>query len=426
LKLFLCEYLSLFFRFSFIFILFLGVEESRSEISVQKDESSYLPLKVFAQSLNLVEEHYPKKKERKDLVHGAIRGMLFEIDPYSHLLTPKEVQDFYQHSQKMIEGFGISLAFKNNQVVVTSVFKNSNAAKRGVQVGDFITDINNKSVEKMSYDEVVHRIKKSDSLKFKVIRSQNQSFSFSLAKGSFQVPSLAVQKINDQFLYVRVLSFKENTYKALKQALDVQRKTKSEIYSKFNRGILLDLRQNSGGMVDQALLIADLFISEGLLISIQGKQTSQKFYAKSLGTLKQAPLVVLIDEYSASASEILASSLKENERAFIVGKKSFGKGSIQTLFDLENGYALKLTVSEYFSPQGNSIEKKGVEPHLVLNSQTSLTEEEILKIDHFKYNFFSKPPSFKPIGPIRTQWKKLVEKDVLLEKSFKVLQQLTL
>lgn len=134
-----------------------------------------------------------------------------------------------------------------------------------------------------------------------------------------------MQKINDQFLYVRVLSFKENTYKALKQALDVQRKTKSEIYSKFNRGILLDLRQNSGGMVDQALLIADLFISEGLLISIQGKQTSQKFYAKSLGTLKQAPLVVLIDEYSASASEILASSLKENERAFIVGKKVLEK-----------------------------------------------------------------------------------------------------
>ena len=414
-------------RFFLFLFFFLGATESLTEIEVQKKESAYGPLKTFAQSLNLIEENHPQKQDRQKLIEGAIRGMLFDVDPYADLMNPEKTQNFYKQNQKVAQGFGFSISFKDQKIIVTSVFKGSSAHKNKMQVGDRLTHIQGQSVESLSYDEVLRRIQKNPSLKLRVSRSKEPMISLTLSRGKFQVPSLFKQKINDHFLYVRIFSFKESSYKDFKKVLRIQRKGKNHLQSRFKGGILLDLRQNSGGMVDQALLMADLFISEGLLISTKGQQNPQKFYAKSLGTLQKTPLVILIDEYTASASEILTSALKENEYAFVVGNKSFGKGSIQSFFNLDNGYTLKLTVSEYFSPLGNVIEKKGIEPHLYLGSQDAFTEEEIHKINYFKYNFFSQNLlSLEPVQKLEEGWQSLVEQDPLLEKSFEVLQRLTL
>ena len=342
-----------------------------------QENSRYKPLKTFVQSLNLIEENHPQTVKRSKIIDGAIQGMLFELDPYSSLLNYQETQDFNQQNSNSRDSIGISVAFNpKKELIVLSVIPQSEAFKKGVQPGDQITHIQKQSILNQSFESIRSYLtnKKNKSIKLKIKRKKiSQPLIFDIPLSRIKAPSVRGQKINDYFFYVQIFSFKKTTFQEFKDILRVQPCFLKKLYplcSKVQQGLLLDLRQNPGGIVDQSLMIADLFLSQGVLTTIKGrkKEYTQTFNAKKIGTLKHFPVVVLIDQYSASASEILASALKENHRALVVGEKSFGKGAVQNLFPIDKEYTLKLTVSYYHTPQGHRIEQIGLSPHINLKT----------------------------------------------------------
>lgn len=359
-----------------IFIFFLSfhflVYAKENKIS----ENPYFQLKVFAESLNLIEKHYPEKKRRDQLIPGAIRGMLFELDPYSHFMNPKQAHSFEKQHKSFSGGIGIEVAFQNKQAMITSVYKNSPAEKKGLKAGDIITHVNNESIKNLSFDSATQKMrgKIGDTIILTIWRKKSP-LHFSIQLDQFQIPSIEGKIIEDQFFYIQISSFRESTFREMKKILQVKKCRKipqNPFCLILKNGLIIDLRGNSGGLIDQALLTADLFISKGKLASIKGKNTNQIFNAKPIGSINDIPIIILIDQYSASASEILTSALKDNNRALVAGRKSFGKGSIQSIFELEDGSNLKLTVSHYYTPKGNRIEKRGVLPDIVLNPENKL------------------------------------------------------
>jgi len=376
------------------------------------NEDPYAPLKTFAESLHLIEKHYPKIVKRDQLIFGAVKGMLFELDPYSHFMTRKEAEAF--QSQSHYGGLGIEVLFQEQKIIITSVFENSPAFKAGLQVGDILTHIKGQSVEKLSFDSATQKIRgqTGEKISLQILRAgQKKKFTITLER--IRIPSVIGMKVSKNFFYVRILSFRDSTFKDLKKFL------KKEFQNQDDpKGLLIDIRQNAGGIVDQALLSADLFISEGILAVIQSRNPEQNktFHAKQTGTLPSAfPMVVLMDRYSASASEIFASTLQDNGRAVLVGEKSFGKGSIQSVFDIEPHSALKLTVAHYYSPQGRVIEQKGIQPDikLPLKNYRSI-------IGKFKKRFQSVPKDSQK----NPKWISM-EKDSWMNEAFTVLSELS-
>ena len=395
----------------YLLILF-SVQKSFCETS---NEDPYTPLKTFAESLHLIEKHYPKKVKRDQLISGAIKGMLFELDPYSHFMTKEEAKIFQQQSKSLYGGLGIEVAFQKQKIIVTSVFENSPAFKAGIQAGDILTHAKGESLEKLSFDTAVQKIrgKIGEKISLQVLR-KGQKKNFSLTFERIRIPSILGMEISKNFFYVRILSFRDSTFKDLKKFL----KKNQFQNQKSPKGLLIDIRQNAGGIVDQALLSADLFISEGILTVIRSRDSGQNktFQAKEPGTLPSTfSLVVLMDRYSASASEIFASALQDNNRAVLVGEKSFGKGSIQSVFDVEPHGTLKLTVARYYSPKGRVIEQKGIQPDINIP----------LKGDHsvikkFKKKFHSVPTNNQK----DPKWISM-EKDSQLKDAFRILSELS-
>ena len=376
------------------------------------EEDPYTPLKTFAESLHLIEKHYPQKTKRSQLVSGAVKGMLFELDPYSHFMTREEFKAFQKQNKSHYGGLGIEIAFQNQKIFVTSVFENSPAFKKGIQAGDILTHVKGASVERLSFDTAVQKIrgKIGDKISLQVLRKGRKK-TFSLMFEHIRVPSVRGMKISDHFFYIRILSFRDSTFKDLKKILKQE-------FQKQEKGLLIDIRQNAGGLVDQALLSADLFISSGILTSIQSRDPKKNkiFQAKSLGTLSlKFPIVVLMDQFSASASEIFASALQDHKRAVLFGENSFGKGSIQSVFDIESYGVLKLTVAHYYSPKGRAIEKKGLQPDI----------KQPFKKNHPVFEKFKK--KFHPIlanSSKTSEWIEM-EKDLQLKNAFKVLSVLS-
>ena len=418
------------FKFLFFYILVL------SFWALAQNSSKYKPLKTFAQSLNLIEENHPQNVERSKIIDGAIQGMLFELDPYSSLLTHGESQYFNQQSLSSHMGIGITLAFnKNKQLIVLSVIKGSEAFKKKILPGDQIIRIQKKSIRKQSFESIRRQItnKKNQFIRLTIRRKGSpQPLEFNLPFSRIYTPSVLGQKINNDFFYTRILSFKDTTFQDFKKLLRVQPcflQKPAPVCSRIQKGLILDLRQNAGGIVDQSLMISDLFLSKGVMAIIKGKKEeyNQIFHAKKLGTLKDFSMVVLIDDYSASASEVLASALKENHRALLIGQKSFGKGALQSLFPLDKEYVLKLTVAYYYTPQGNKIENIGLSPHMSLNmlqDKTILSQFKNRFHLQFKNTQIKKDKNRKGIFKKDPQWVRKERDDPLLKEATSLLFQL--
>ena len=413
---------------------------------------SYLPLQIFAKSLNLIEQNYPENVDREKLISNAIQGMLLELDPYSYLMSPSQIQSFNRYNQNHFGGMGIEVAFKNKHIMVTSVLPHSGALDQGVKLGDIITHVNGEEIKHLPFDLATQKMKGKigTTIKISVKRlHQAKPIHFNIPLRKIKIPSITSQWIADGLFYARISAFKESTFREFKAMLLrphrrlFKKKCKignHRLCSEVNRGLLLDLRQNSGGVVNQALLIADLLIDKGILITTKGKidDYNQVFNAKDIGTFAPIPIVVLIDSYSASASEILAVSLKENNRALLVGETSFGKGSIQSIFPLDKGYALKLTVSHYYTPKNNFIEGVGVRPSITLKPKTKfrLLKEHQETIQQFQTQFNkqyhsanwlkSQPMQQKKSITFSKLWNKRIQTDLPLQAASMILQQLAL
>lgn len=341
----------------------------------------YEDLQLFSKVLNLVQQYYVEEVDTKKLIYGGVKGMLRELDPHTNFLPPAIFTEFESESSGQFGGLGIEITVRDGILTVISPIEDTPAWKAGIKAGDKVVEINGEPTKGLSLAEAAQKMRGSMGSKIKlgIYRTGfERPKQFVVERGTVKIKSVKYTDLQDGYGYFKLTSFIETSSTDMQKAL----KTHMDKY-KGMKGMILDLRRNPGGLLEQAVQISDMFLESGVIVSTIGRNKKDKevIYAKRAGTLPSFPLVVLIDEYSASASEILAGALKDNHRALIMGTKSFGKGSVQSVVKLGDGSALKLTVARYYTPSGRSIQAEGIEPDVVVDEMNS---EEWQKLNQSK------------------------------------------
>jgi carboxyl-terminal processing protease len=330
-------------------------------------EERYQELQLFAKVLNLVQQYYVEEVDTKKLIYGGIKGMLRELDPHTNFLPPDIYKEFETETSGEFGGIGIEITVQNSVLTVISPIEDTPAYKAGIKAGDRIVEIDGESTKGFSLVEAAQRMKGKKGMKIKlgIFRDGfDQPKDFVIERGTVKIKSVKFTDLDEGYGYVRVTSFIENTASDLDKALKAhEKRSKGGV-----KGIIVDMRRNPGGLLDQAIQIADLFLESGTIVSTMGRNQKEKevVYAKKAGTMSNFPMLVLVDEYSASASEIVAGALQDNKRALVMGHRTFGKGSVQSVVKLGDGSGLKLTVGRYYTPSGKSIQAYGIVPDIEL------------------------------------------------------------
>lgn len=328
-------------------------------------EDRYAELQIFSKILSLTQQYYVEEVDTKKLITGAIKGMLRELDPHTSYMPPDVYKDFESETAGEFGGIGIEISIQNGVLTIISPIEDTPAWKAGIKPGDKVVAIDGKSTKGYSLVEASSALKGKDGAKIilSIIRENlDKPIDISITRGKVKIKSVKATALDDGVLYVRITSFIENTSTDLERAItDFKKKENGNI-----EGILIDLRRNPGGLLEQAIKVSDLFLKEGVIVSTIGRDPKNKevSMASKRAPFPDVPVVVLINEYSASASEIVAGALQDNKRGVIVGQRSFGKGSVQSAIKLHDGSALKLTVARYYTPSGISIQSEGIKPDI--------------------------------------------------------------
>ena len=329
----------------------------------------YRALDVFADVLAYIENGYVEEVKEKDLVYGAIEGMVGRLDPHSQFMRPEVFRSLKEETSGEFDGVGLELATKDDQLVVVSPIADAPAERAGIQPGDRILRIDGAPTRDLPLAEAIRRMKGPPGSKvaLEVMRDGFASpQTLTLVRDRVRTQSVewrVVDAARGQVL-VKVKTFQDRTDAALKKALDAARaQLKGEI-----QGLVLDLRNNPGGLLEQGVRVADRFLREGVIVSTEGRARRnvevERAHAKD--TEPPYPMVVLVNRGTASASEIVAGALQDHRRALVLGTQTFGKGSVQSVIDLEDGSGLKLTVARYFTPKHRSIQELGITPDVVV------------------------------------------------------------
>ncbi len=334
----------------------------------KKADAEYYELyKVFADTLYQVEQNYVSEVNRRELMEAAIRGLLDKLDPYSNYINPDEMSRFKTNVESQFGGIGIQITMDGNQLKVLSPLVGSPAYRAGMQAGDAIVEIEGKTTQGISIDEAVRRLKGEAGTKVALTVTRDRGRvrqALSLEREIIHLETvMGDRRKNDDnwdFMLdaekkiglIRITAFSRDTAEEVERAL-------KDLKSQQMRGLVIDLRFNPGGLLKSATDISDLFISEGLIVSTKGRNSvPREVNARKAGTFEGFPIAVLVNRYSASASEIVSACLQDHKRAIVVGERTWGKGSVQNVIDLENGKsALKLTTASYWRPSGKNIHK---------------------------------------------------------------------
>lgn len=336
-------------------------------------------LKLFAQALALIEAQYPEPKTTKDLVYGAIQGAMGTLDPHSSFMTPEEFRELQIETKGKFSGIGIEITMKDRILTVVSPIEGTPAYLAGIRAGDQILKINGTSSKNITLMEAVKLIRgpKGSKITLTINREGfSQPKDFVIAREIIPIHSVKARILDNGIGYIRVTNFQDSTDPDLQAFL---RKMRQRLVP--FKGLILDLRNDPGGLLEQAVRVADEFLKSGLIVYTEGRSRHQnmRFYAQPGSDAKvlNIPMVVLINEGSASASEIVAGALKDLKRALILGTKSFGKGSVQTIIPLEDGSALRLTTALYYTPSGITINEKGIIPDVVVEDKPPPTDKSL-------------------------------------------------
>lgn len=331
-------------------------------------EDTYEGLKIFSEVIDLVQKNYVDEVEPKKLIEDAIQGMVGSLDPHSSLLTPDAFKELQIDTQGEFTGIGIHVTMRDNLVTVISPIEGTPAYNAGIKAGDKIVKVDGTPAEDLR--DAVKRMRgpKGTKVTISVIREgEPKPLDFDLVRDVIPIYSVKSISLQPGYGYVWVTHFRENTYDDLVSALEQLESADTPL-----KGLILDLRDNPGGVLDQAIRISDLFLEKGVIMTSRGrlKRHTRTYVAHSDDAKpRRYPMVVLINGGSASASEIVAGALQDQKRALILGTTSFGKGSVQSIENLRDGYALKLTIARYYTPSGRSIQAKGVEPDIVVRHE---------------------------------------------------------
>jgi carboxyl-terminal processing protease len=353
-----------FLRIGFVAIIFLAVLSLKIQIgSLALAEDRYSDLQVFSKVLNLIQQYYVEEVDVKKLIQGSIKGMLRELDPHSSYMGKEVFKEFESETSGNFAGIGIEISIQKGVLTVISPIEDTPAWKAGVKSGDRIIAINGESTKGYSLADASQKMRgdKGTPVTLKIVREgEEMPFDIVITRGNVKVASVKYTDFEDGYAYIKLTSFIEQTGKDLEKILQ---KHKDASKGKIS-GIVLDLRKNPGGLLDQAIDISSLFLKEGTIVSTVGRNSKDREVAKvkKPGAYVEFPLIVLVDRYSASASEILSGALRDNKRALIMGERTFGKGSVQSVIRLGDGGGLKLTVARYFTPNGISIQAEGITP----------------------------------------------------------------
>jgi carboxyl-terminal processing protease len=328
----------------------------------------YESLEAFTNILAIVKKNYVEDVETKNLVGGAINGMLSSLDPHSAYLTPELYKELQMDTQGRFGGLGIEITIRGGILTVVSPIEDTPAAKAGVKPGDQIFKIEDEFTKDMTLVDAVKKMRGPKGTKITIsIKREGvpELINFTLMRDTIRVQSVRSRNLEEGYGYIRLAQFQERSDRDLQRALEKMAAEKAGI-----KGVVLDLRNNPGGLLTQAVRIADLFLDSGMIVYTEGRIESQKqkYFAQKEGSWLDFPMVVLVNGGSASASEIVAGALQDHKRAVVLGTKTFGKGSVQTILPLDDSSALRLTTARYFTPKGRSIQAAGIVPDIIVES----------------------------------------------------------
>ncbi len=351
----------------------LGTSKA-DDISKLDDEYTYF--RLFADVIKIVKENYVEEPETKKLIYGALNGMLHALDPFSAFFDPEQYSEFKTETEGSFGGVGIEIGMEKGRPIVISPIEGTPAFRAGVRPGDIIIEIDGEDTFQMSLLDVVKKIrgKPGTDVELTILRKgEGEPIKIKITRAIIKIDSVKYTKIDD-IGYIKIVQFQENTSKELERAI-------VKLEEEGINSLILDLRNNPGGLLSEAVNVADLFLSpDRLIVYTKGRgEEMRRYYSQREALLPEnIKMVVLINKGSASASEIVTGALQDYNRAYIIGEKSFGKASVQNIIPLEDGSAIKLTVAYYYTPKGRLIHNKGIEPDIVVELDDE-TEEEIAK-----------------------------------------------
>jgi len=330
--------------------------------SIPRDDSAekleaYLK---FTKIVSIIEEQYVDELNTSEIIDKALKGLLSNLDAHSSFMDAKESKELQVQTNGEFGGLGISVGMKDGALTVIAPIEGTPADKAGLKANDIILKIDDQATIGMTIDKAVSlmRGKPGTPIKLTVIRKgEMKPLIFNIIRDIIEIKSVYTKKIGDNILYLRVTSFDQKVVSSMKKAIKSHPKTK---------GIIIDLRNNPGGLLNQAIGVVDMFIDKGIIVSQKGRVASENivYNARKKGSDTKTPLVVLVNDGSASASEIVSGSLQDHKRAIIVGTKTFGKGSVQVVMPVGNGESLRLTIARYYLPSGRTIQAVGVTPDI--------------------------------------------------------------
>ncbi len=388
-----------FFTFCLIGVIFFSLTTiAISQIDRKTKDDLYSQIELFSYTLTTIQADYVEKLEPKDLIYGSLKGMLNTLDPHSQFLDPEEYKELKTETQGKFGGLGIEISIRDGLLTIISPIEGTPAWDAGIQAGDRIVKIEGELTRNITLGEAVKKLRGEPNTEINITILREKTFEikdYKITRKIIHIQDVKYPQIlTDNIAYLRLAEFREDSAKEFRKALDDLKKQGAD-------SLILDLRNNPGGLLNVAIKITEEFLPEGkLIVSTKGRHEAQNTESRSTNTnhLIDWPMVILINEGSASGSEILAGALKDNKRAIILGTQSFGKGSVQSVIPLPDGSGLRLTTAKYFTPSGVCIHGIGITPDIVLE-----------KIEPPKVE---KKETEKKVDKIFEDVKKMDEKDV--------------